>query len=164
MKLFFISALPLLILMLFSCGEKPFYMDTYAFENQKWLEDTTPVFKVGFNGDTTSYDVIFTFRTSTDYAFNNLWLYMSTSGPICNQMNDKSGFLGRKAKELKIAKKNGEWIGHKSGTFVENKLYYIRSKFCKGMYSFKLEQGVTMSELEAIHDVTIEVLPTNWEK
>ena len=89
---------------------------------------------------------------------------MSTSGPICDEMMGKSEFLGRKPKELKIAKKNGEWIGQKSGTFVENKLYYIRSKFCKGSYAFKLEQGVTMTELPAIHDVTIEVLPTNWEK
>jgi hypothetical protein len=27
-----------------------------------------------------------------------------------------------------------------------------------------LEQGVTMKELGAIHDVTIEVFPTNWVK
>ena len=139
-------------------------METYAFQDQKWMEDTTPVFNVDFNGDTTSYDVIFTFRTSTNYEFNNLWLYMSASGPVCDKMKDESGFLGRKPKELKIAKKNGEWIGQKSGTFIENKLYYIRSKFCKGTYSFKLEQGVTMKELNAIHDITIEILPTNWQK
>tara|TARA_B100000767_G_C19732183_1_gene522209 strand:+ start:496 stop:990 length:495 start_codon:yes stop_codon:yes gene_type:complete len=158
------SILFLLVLTLFSCGEKPYFMDTYTFENQKWMEDTTPVFEVNFNGDSSSYDVIFTFRTSTNYEFNNLWLYMSTGGPSCNEMEDKSGFLGRKAKELKIAKKNGEWMGQKSGTFIENKLYYIRSRFCKGIYAFKLEQGVTMKELGEIHDVTIEVLPTNWKK
>tara|TARA_B100001287_G_C22686052_1_gene533702 strand:- start:3889 stop:4338 length:450 start_codon:yes stop_codon:yes gene_type:complete len=149
---------------MFSCGEKPYFMDTYHFKNEKWIEDTIPIFNVDFNGDSTSYDVIFTFRTSTNYEFNNLWLYMSTSGPICDDIRDKSEFLGRKPKELKIAKKNGEWIGRKSGTFIENKLYYIRSKFCKGIYAFKLEQGVTMKELGAIHDVTIEVLPTKWEK
>ena len=152
------------MMMLFSCGEQPYFMDTYKFENEKWIEGTAPVFNVDFNGDSSSYDVIFTFRTSTNYEFNNLWLYMSTSGPICDEMREKSEFLGRKPKELKIAKKNGEWIGKKSGTFIENKLYYIRSKFCKGSYAFKLEQGVTMKELPAIHDVPIEVLPTNWEK
>ena len=164
MKALYSCMLFLSMIMLFSCGEQPYFMDTYKFENQKWIEGTAPVFNVDFNGDSTSYDVIFTFRTSTNYEFNNLWLYMSTSGPICDEMMGKSEFLGRKPKELKIAKKNGEWIGQKSGTFVENKLYYIRSKFCKGSYAFKLEQGVTMTELPAIHDVTIEVLPTNWEK
>ena len=139
-------------------------MDTYAFENQKWVEDVAPIFSVDFNGDTTSYDVILTFRTSTNYEFNNIWVYMSTDGPICEEIQNKSRFLGRKAKEIKIAKKNGEWMGQKSGTFIENKLYYIRSKFCKGTYVFKLEQGVTMQELEGIHDVTIEILPTNFDK
>ena len=164
MKALYSCMLFLSMMMLFSCGEQPYFMDTYKFENEKWIEGTAPVFNVDFNGDSSSYDVIFTFRTSTNYEFNNLWLYMSTSGPICDEMRGKSEFLGRKPKELKIAKKNGEWIGQKSGTFVENKLYYIRSKFCKGSYAFKLEQGVTMTELPAIHDVTIEVLPTNWEK
>ena len=68
--------------------------------------------------------------------------------------------MGGKAKELKIAKPNGEWLGQKSGTFIENKLYYIRSKFCKGTYTFKLEQGITMKEMQNISDVTIEVKPT----
>lgn len=154
----------LILLSLFSCREQPYFMETYAFQDQKWMEDTTPVFTVDFNGDTNSYDVIFTFRTSTNYAFNNLWLYMSASGPVCDEMKDKSEFFGRKPKELKIAKKNGDWIGQKSGTFIENKLYYIRSEFCKGTYSFKLEQGVTMKELDAIHDITIEIAPTNWQK
>ena len=164
MKALFTCVLFLCLFMMLSCGEQPYFMGTYTFENHKWMEDTTPVFNVDFNGDSTSYDVVFTFRTSTNYEFNNLWLYMSTSGPLCDEMKDKSGFLGRKPKALKIAKKNGEWIGQKSGTFIENKLYYIRSKFCKGSYAFKLEQGVTMKELGAIHDVTIEVLPTKWEK
>jgi gliding motility-associated lipoprotein GldH len=115
---------------------------------------------VNFEGDTSSYDVIFTFRTSTDYAYNNLWIYLTTAGPMCSSIGDNAVFFGRKAKELKIAKPNGEWLGQKSGTFIENKLYYIRSKFCKGTYTFKLEQGITMKEMQNISDVTIEVKPT----
>ena len=111
MKALFTCVLFLCLFMMLSCGEQPYFMGTYTFENQKWMEDTTPVFNVDFNGDSTSYDVVFTFRTSTNYEFNNLWLYMSTSGPLCDEMKDKSGFLGRKPKELKIAKKMANGLG-----------------------------------------------------
>ena len=158
------SALLLILLLLSSCGEKPFFMDTISFNGQKWTEKFTPIFKVDFPGDTCAYDVVFTFRTSTNYEYNNLWVYLSTKGADCEALGKASRFLGRKPKELKIAKSNGDWLGQKSGTFIENKLYYIRSKFCKGTYEFKLEQGVTMSELNEIHDVTIEVNKTVWEK
>ncbi len=157
-------AFAVLIVMVCSCGEQPYFMKTFSFEGQIWAEKTSPEFKVDFPGDTNSYDVVFTFRTTTDYAFNNLWLYMTTQGPVCASLGDKTAFLGRKPKELKIAKSNGEWLGQKSGTFIENKLYYIRSKFCKGTYTFKLEQGVTMKELENITDVTIEIKPTEWDQ
>ena len=70
MKALYSCMLFLSMMMLFSCGEQPYFMDTYKFENEKWIEGTAPVFNVDFNGDSTSYDVIFTFRTSTNYEFN----------------------------------------------------------------------------------------------
>ena len=155
-----LCALVLILAATISCGEQPYFMETISFDGQKWTQNTMPEFKVNFEGDTSSYDVIFTFRTSTDYAYNNLWIYLTTAGPMCPSIGDNTAFFGRKAKELKIAKPNGEWLGQKSGTFIENKLYYIRSKFCKGTYTFKLEQGITMKEMQNISDVTIEVKPT----
>lgn len=155
-----LCAIALIIAATSSCGDQPYFMETISFAGQKWTHNTIPEFKVNFEGDTSSYDVIFTFRTSTDYAYNNLWIYLTTEGPMCPSIGNKTTFFGRKAKELKIAKPNGEWLGQKSGTFIENKLYYIRSKFCKGTYTFKLEQGITMKKMQNIADVTIEVKPT----
>ena len=155
-----LCALVLILAATISCGEQPYFMETISFDGQKWTQNIMPEFKVNFEGDTSSYDVIFTFRTSTDYAYNNLWIYLTTAGPMCPSISENTAFFGRKAKELKIAKPNGEWLGQKSGTFIENKLYYIRSKFCKGTYTFKLEQGITMKEMQNISDVTIEVKPT----
>jgi len=155
-----LCALVLILAATISCGEQPYFMETISFDGQKWTQNIMPEFKVNFEGDTSSYDVIFTFRTSTDYAYNNLWIYLTTAGPICPSISENTAFFGRKAKELKIAKPNGEWLGQKSGTFIENKLYYIRSKFCKGTYTFKLEQGITIKEMQNISDVTIEVKPT----
>lgn len=155
-----LCALVLILAATISCGDQPYFMETISFDGQKWTQNTMPEFKVNFEGDTSSYDVIFTFRTSTDYAYNNLWIYLTTAGPMCPSISENTAFFGRKAKELKIAKPNGEWLGQKSGTFIENKLYYIRSKFCKGTYTFKLEQGITIKEMQNISDVTIEVKPT----
>lgn len=164
MKKLGITSILCILLILCSCGEQPFFMESFSFENQTWTEGANPTFKADFNGDTSSYDVVFTLRTTTNYEYNNLWLYLKTQGPECEALGKKAAFMGRKPKELKIAKANGEWLGKKSGTFLENKLYYIRSKFCKGTYTFTLEQGVTMEQLNDVHDVTIEIVPTNWGK
>ena len=97
-----LCALALILAATTSCGDQPYFMETISFDGQKWTENTMPEFKVNFEGDTSSYDVIFTFRTSTDYAYNNLWIYLTTAGPMCSSIGDNAVFLGGKPKSLKL--------------------------------------------------------------
>jgi hypothetical protein len=61
-----------------------------------------------------------------------------------------------------MAQPSGEWIGNKSGTYVDHKLKFRQRRFCKGEYSFEVEQGVTIGTLDELSDLTIEVKPTVW--
>ena len=72
-------------------------MDTHKFANNKWDQNIKPSFKVSFPGDTTTYDVIFTLRSTTDYAYNNIWLYITTTGPQCKEVNDSKSIIGKKS-------------------------------------------------------------------
>ena len=147
---------------LHSCGDDPLFMETYEFKNNKWDQNIKPSFKVSFPGDTTTYDVIFTLRSTTDYAYNNIWLYITTTGPQCKEVNDSKSIIGKNPVEIKMAKDNGEWIGTKSGTYVDHRLLFRQRRFCKGAYTFKVEQAVTIGTLEDLSDLTIEVKPTVW--
>jgi gliding motility-associated lipoprotein GldH len=160
-NIFFIPLLVLLITMQ-SCTDDTLYMHTHKFSNSQWKQDEKPLFKVNFPGDTITYDVIFTLRSTTDYAYNNIWLYITTTGPDCKKITDSKSILGKVPVEIKMAKPNGEWIGSKSGTYIDHKLKFRQRRFCKGSYSFQLEQAVTIGQLDELSDLTIEVKPTIW--
>jgi len=158
--IFFIGIV--MVNILHSCGDDSLFMDTHKFTNNKWDQNIKPSFKVSFPGDTTTYDVIFTLRSTTDYAYNNIWLYITTTGPQCKEVNDSKSIIGKNPVEIKMAKDNGEWIGTKSGTYVDHRLLFRQRRFCKGAYTFKVEQAVTIGTLDDLSDLTIEVKPTVW--
>ncbi|MBT5437563.1 MAG: gliding motility lipoprotein GldH [Flavobacteriales bacterium] len=160
-NIFFISLLFLLFAMQ-SCTDDTLYMHTHKFSNNQWKQNEKPIFKVDFAGDTITYDVIFTLRSTTDYAYNNIWLYITTKGPDCKKLSQSKSILGKAPVEIKMAKPNGEWIGSKSGTYIDHKLKFRQRRFCKGSYSFQLEQAVTIGQLDELSDLTIEVKPTIW--
>ena len=145
-----------------SCTDDTLYMDTHKFKNNEWKQKEKPSFKVEFPGDTITYDVIFTLRSTVDYAYNNIWLYITTSGPECDNYPELKSILGRSPVEIKMAKANGEWIGSKSGTYIDHKLKFRQRRFCKGKYTFQVEQAVTIGMLNDLSDLTIEVKPTIW--
>ena len=147
---------------LHSCGDDALFMDTHKFAGNKWDQNIKPSFKVSFPGDTSSYDVIFKLRSTTDFAYNNICLYITTTGPQCEEVNDSKSIIGKNPVEIKMAKDNGEWIGTKSGTYVDHRLLFRQRRFCKGAYTFKVEQAVTIGTLEDLSDLTIEVKPTVW--
>jgi gliding motility-associated lipoprotein GldH len=136
--------------LLSSCEEAPTYEKTYAFENNEWAQDVKPSFSVDIKNVDKEYDFVLTLRTTTDYKYSNLWVYMNTTTP--------SGKKGREPFEIKIANPDGSWTGKKTGTIVENSLYFKRRKMPeKGKYVFVLEQGITNSKVDEVLDLGILV-------
>ena len=157
-----IYILPVLLLVFYSCGDNPLFMKTHKFQDNQWKQSEKPIFKVNFPGDTITYDVLFTLRSTIDYSYNNIWLYITTKGPECPECPTIGSILKRAPVEIKMAKPNGQWIGNKSGTYVDHKLKFRQRRFCKGEYSFEVEQGVTVGTLDELSDLTVEVKPTVW--
>ena len=155
----FVFFLAFLFFGLYSCTDDVLYLKTHSFTDNKWGKKEKPVFKVNFPEDDIVYDIIFTVRTTTDYRYDNMWWYITTSGPECEKSRSKDPILGKVPVEIKLAKANGEWIGEKSGTYVETQMLFRQRKFCKGEYTFQIEQGVTMDVLQEVSDITIEVKP-----
>ena len=75
------------------------------------------------------------------------------------------GTTAREPFELKITNPDGSWIGEKSGSIVTTSLYFKRRKMpVKGKYTFTLEQGITDSKIDEVHDLTLfieEAKPPN---
>lgn len=147
----------IVVFLLSSCGEQPFYEKAYSFEGRAWNQDEKLVYEVDFQDVSKMYDFTLSLRTSTDYKYNNLWLFMKTETP--------DGTTAREPFEVKITNPDGSWIGEKSGTIVTTPLYFRSRKMpVKGIYKFTLEQGITQSTIDEVHDMTLiieEVKATN---
>ncbi len=143
-------SLILLFLTLLSCGEIPTYEKSYSFDNNEWKQDVKPEFKVKINDIKTEYNFTLLLRTTTDYKYNNLWVFMKTETP--------NGTTAREPFEIKIVDQNGNWIGNKSGSIVETSLFFRKRKLpMKGIYTFTLEQGITFSKIDEVIDLSFIV-------
>lgn len=109
-----------------------------------------PSFQVNITDTTKVYDFVITLRTTTSYAYNNLWIFLSSKTP--------SGLKAREPFQIQIANEDGTWIGVKSGTVIENQLIFKARKFPeKGKYTFTLEQGITEKNIGDVLDVGLRI-------
>ncbi len=139
-----------LLLLFASCSTLPTYEKVYVFENNQWDQSVKPQFVVSIDDTTKTYNFTLTLRTTTDYAYSNLWVYLSTLTP------DKQ--RSREPFEIKITDANGAWIGKKTGSIVEHSIHFTNRKLpAKGNYVFTLEQGITQSTINQVLDVGMEV-------
>ena len=135
---------------LISCESAPTFEKSYIFVNKEWKQDIKPSFTVDIKDASKDYDFVLTLRTSTEYKYSNLWVYMNTKTP--------NGEKAREPFEIKITNPDGSWIGKKTGTIVENSLNFKRRKLpLKGKYTFILEQGITDSKINQVLDIGLVV-------
>jgi gliding motility-associated lipoprotein GldH len=137
-------------LLLASCGKKPFYEKVYDFDGNEWNQDQKAVFKVKIDDTTAVYRFQLTLRTTTNYEYNNVWLFWNSETP------DKEKV--REPFELKITTPEGAWIGKNSGTIVENQLNFADKKISiPGEYVFTIEQAATQKILKNVLDLGLTI-------
>jgi gliding motility-associated lipoprotein GldH len=140
----------LLSVLLFSCGEQPFYEKVVAFDDREWKLDVKPTFSFDVKDVSKSYDFTLSLRTSTEYQYSNVWIFMKTITP--------DGTIAREPFEIVITNDDGSWVGEKSGSVVTTPLYFRSRKLPKeGKYTFIIEQGITQSKVDEVHDLTFRV-------
>ena len=136
--------------LLFSCGEQPFYEKVIAFDDREWKLDVKPKYSFEVKDVSVDYDFTLSLRTTTDYQYSNVWVFMKTITP--------DGTVAREPFEIVITKDDGSWVGEKSGSVVTTPLYFRSRKLPKaGKYTFIIEQGITQSKVDEVLDLTFRV-------
>lgn len=140
----------LLFISLVSCTSSSVYEKSYSFEKNIWDQHVKPEFHIDIKDTSKAYTFVITLRTTTEYKFSNLWIYLNTRTP--------GGEKAREPYEIKITDADGVWVGKKTGTVVETSIYFRNRKLPKkGVYHFTLEQGITESLVDEVLDVSLIV-------
>lgn len=129
-----------------SCVETPTFEKSYSFDNNIWNEKETLSFEFDIDDLEPEYNFKLFLRNTTDYKYNNLWIFLETFAP--------DGSTGREPFQIRICNDDGSWIGVKSGTIVETALDFRRRKFpMKGTYKFNVELGTTSGTIDEVLDL-----------
>lgn len=142
----------LVTLAISSCGSDALFNQSIDITNRTWKEKDVKTFKVDISDTAKVYDFVLTIRTTTDYQFANLWLYLTIDGPM--------GKSKRFPIEIITADPTGRWTGDKSGSLVSFSKLFMHDRFTKkGKYSLQFEQATTQKTLSEVVDITLDVYP-----
>lgn len=140
----------LLIILFVSCGDNSIVNQSYEFSDETWKKSDKPKFTVDIKDTTKLYDFVFIVRTTTSYAYSNMWLFLNSKAP--------QGKDSKEALQVKIADESGRWIGNKTGSSVEHYVKFSNRKMpMKGKYTFRLELATVEKELSNVLDVSFTV-------
>lgn len=149
-KVRFIAAFVSILFLLSACGSDAVFNQSVAISDHAWKEKFHPTFKVKITDTLNTHDFVLTVRTTVDYPYANLWLYLTINGPM--------GKSSRFPLEIVTADPTGKWTGNKSGSLVSFSKLFLHDKFPKqGTYTLSFEQATTQKTLTEVVDVTLDV-------
>lgn len=148
----------LVVLFFASCDSAMLYDEQFSVANDGWHSDDIKTFQFDIQDTLSPLDLYINVRTSTDYPYSNIYLFLYSEYP--------DGYSDKDTLEFILAEPNGKWLGESSGTVVENKMLISRGgRFASsGTYTFKLEHGMREEVLPEVLDVGFRLELMNLEQ
>lgn len=143
-----------MILLATSCDSNRIYEENFTVENNTWLADDIKTFEFEITDTMSALDLYVNVRTTTDYPYSNLYVFLYSDYP--------NGYTDKDTLEFILAQQDGKWLGESSGTVVENQILISRGgRFpTAGKYSFKIQHAMREDALAEIIDVGFRVALT----
>jgi len=146
----------LAILLLFvSCDSNKVYDEYLAIDDAGWESSKSIDFEVELNPfEGEVFDILIGLRNNNDYLYSNLFLFVEVQNPLGERTIDTLQYL--------LAEPSGKWIGSGVGAIKHNIFNYKESQvLAKGVYKFKLRQGMRSSMLYGLEDVGLRIESVN---
>lgn len=93
----------LFLIGLSACQESPYFQLSYPLENEVWTYNDSLDFSFQIEDSSSPYDLILSINHAKDYAFQNLYVKISTYFPSGDKVED--------IVSLELAQKTGKWYG-----------------------------------------------------
>lgn len=137
--------------LLSGCGSNTVYDHHQAVDNGGWQIDQDLRFSVDINDTLSPCDFYIDIRNTRDYAYSNLFLFITTTFP------DK--VVRRDTLECPMADQYGKWYGRQSRCHVDGRyLLHNHTIFpIKGSYTFQVTHAMRDTVLTGIEDIGLHV-------
>ena len=161
MKVKILNKILLVVVILFSftsCDNSVLYEENFAVDDNGWHTDDVKTFNFNIQDTLSPLNLFVNLRTSTDYPYSNLYVFLYSQYPQGNSFKDTLEFI--------LADPKGKWFGESSGTVIEFKgLISSGARFeHAGEYTFKIGHAMREEVLVEIIDVGFRVELMDIEK
>lgn len=145
--------LPVLLLFMLcsSCGAEDALMDERKDFDSFWSFQDTAVFSFENRTQNQLCDIAMMFRTTIDYPYSNMFIFMKTEHPDGKVNEDTLQFI--------LADDKGKWLGNRIGNTVEYEVPVSKGvQFAKeGTYTFRFVHGMQDKDLPEILDFGMRI-------
>lgn len=135
-----------------SCDSNRVYEENFSVgDGHIWNSEDVKVFSFDISDTLSPLDLFVNIRTTTDYPYSNLFVFLYSEYP--------NGYTDKDTLEFILAETNGKWLGENSGTVVENQILISRGgRFpYAGKYTFKIQHAMREPDLSEIIDIGFRV-------
>ena len=150
--LFYLASFSAILLSFSGCADKGAVIDqNIEITGHNWTYLNKVKFTFKIDDEKIPYNLYMNLRVTADYKYSNLFVLITQKGP------DKKPEIKRY--ELKLASKDGEWLGEGSGNLYSYQLPFRTDyKFAvKGLYTVYIEQNMRNNPLHEVSDVGLRV-------
>lgn len=134
------------------CTDKSAVIDQNSeIPNHNWTYLNKFKYDVNIDDEKIPYNLYMNLRVTADYKYSNIFVLITQTEP------DKKTEVHRY--ELKLANKDGEWLGKGSGNLYSYQSPFLTNyKFpAKGLYHFYIEQNMRDNPLREVSDIGLRV-------
>jgi len=133
-----------------SCDSSRVFDDVSRINNSEWKRQEPVSFDFSIKDTYALYNVYVQVRNTTDYAFSNLYLFLTTK--------DAAGVISRDTIECILAAPDGKWLGKGLGKLKENRILIKKDmRWLAGSYHIQIEQAMRKDILTGISDIGLRI-------
>ncbi len=139
----------ILVVLLNACSNQMIYRENSHISSSGWSMSDSIAFTFKIDDTLVPLNIYFNVRNSTDYSYQNLYFFITTSYP--------GGEFSRDTAECILAGIDGKWLGKGRGKTRDSKFLFRKEvRFRKaGTYTIFVNQAMREEILKGITDVGI---------
>lgn len=139
------------VMLLCGCSQSTFYDKHQTVDTEGWSMDEDLRFAVDIEDTQKPYDFYIDVRNARDYAYSNLFLFITTTFP--------DQVVRRDTLECPLADPYGKWYGRQTRRYVDGRyLLHQRVIFpMKGTYTFQINHAMRDTLVTGIKNIGLHV-------
>lgn len=141
----------LLALLALSCNRGTLFSGNHRMEGERWSMYEPADYSCTVDDTASTYDISFSLRTSTEYPYRNIYLFVVTSFPSGTTVTDTVHAI--------LADGQGRWLGKGAGDLREMTIPFKSNVWFPeaGEYSFRVIHGMRDTVLRGVYDFGMNI-------